>query len=39
MIKDQTLQSLDEAEQWAARKPEILQRVSEAREILKQPKK
>ncbi len=39
LIKENTRQSLDEAEPLAAGKPEILQRISEARKTLEQPKK
>ena len=39
LIKENTRQSLDEAEQLAAGKPEMLQRISEARKTLGQPKK
>jgi hypothetical protein len=39
LIKENTRQSLDEAEQLAAGKPEILQRIAEAREALRRPKK
>ena len=39
LIQEKTPRSLDEAEQLATGKPKILQRISEARETLKQPKK
>jgi hypothetical protein len=39
LFKEKTRQSLDEAEPLAAGKLEILQRISEARQTLGQPKK
>lgn len=39
LVKEKTRQSLDEAEPLAAGKLEILQRISEARQTLGQPKK
>jgi hypothetical protein len=38
-IKRKTRQSLAEAEQLASDRPEVLQRISEARETLEEPKK
>jgi wobble nucleotide-excising tRNase len=37
-IKEQTAESLDEAERLASGNPELLQRISEARRPLEQPK-
>ncbi len=39
LIQEKTRQSLDEAEPLAAGKPEVLQRISAARQTLEQPKK